>query len=61
MNELDVISWKSAISGLKLLGERLLKEKHWAVPSLKVGPMRKHEIKDIKRSLRFIRYILRRK
>jgi len=56
MDEIDVMSWRSAVRGLRILGEKLLKEDMKAV---KLKPMRKYEVKDIKKAIRFVKYLLR--
>lgn len=61
MDEIDKQSWRSAIKGLRILGEKMLKEEEKEGELIKdiiLPEMRKHEIKDIKRAIKFAKKLV---
>ena len=59
MDENDKMSWRSAIKGLKVLGEKLLKEDRKSDKEVVLPPMRRHELGDIKRAMRFAKKLIK--
>ena len=61
MDEIDKQSWRSAIKGLRILGEKMIKEeerKKELLSGVELPVMRKHEIKDIKRAIKFAKKLI---
>ena len=61
MDDNDKLSWRSAVKGLKILGEKLMKEegrKKELLRGITLPTLRKYEIKDIKKAIKFAKKLL---